>query len=657
MDADPPHDPPRGCLTLPTEWIVFAPFERDTPEPPRDLLLCVPDQLTLDHTTRAAERVTSHDGQVDLRELLGAPLSDEAFGKVALVFVSLHSDEPQTVTLGLGGDYLLRAWLNGEPVLGCDGPVEDPHWPPGIDDLQVDVALDQGPSVLAVQLVAGKGSSVLAIGGPDELRQPARRSILADPLRTDPRWSLPELHAPIGSKPPIDIGTRRELFVDDVLIDTLTGSASRRLHHPVPRGTAFVPDQPWEGMTAGYYTLIAVDGGYRLYYSGRPDRSANAGDRNTDQFACVAESDDAITFTRPSLGLVEFDGSRDNNILLGGPPGHNFTPFLDTNPNAHADQRFKAIAYHPGGGSALGVFGSPDGYHWKRLRDEPAITHGHFDSQNLAFWDPNLGQYACYCRINTGGLRRVQRATSPDFLQWTKPVEVTYDDPRLTHVYTNGIAPYCRAPHLYLGVAARYVPERQKVARHALGSISDAFLMSSRDGAHFQRWEEGLIRPGPEPEVWTDRNHYPAWGMAHTGPHEQSLYWTEHNRQPTRRLRRGTIRTDGFVSLHADGANVGEMLTRPLTIAGQHLTVNYATSAVGSIRFELCDAQGRALPGLSLGDSDVLYGNEIEATVTWRGRPDIRISPGATVRLRVRLHDADLYALAFCDGSSSVGQA
>ncbi len=100
--------------------------------------------------------------------------------------------------------------------------------------------------------------------------------------------------------------------------------------------------------------------------------------------------------------------------------------------------------------------------------------------------------------------------------------------------------------------------------------------MSSRDGITFERWEEGFIRPGFDIECWTGRNNYPAWGMVQTSPEEISLYWTEHYRFKTNRLRRGTVRTDGFVSVHAGAKAVGEILTRPLKFSGNHMVVNSA---------------------------------------------------------------------------------
>ena len=292
------------------------------------------------------------------------------------------------------------------------------------------------------------------------------------------------------------------------------------------------------------------------------------------------------------------------------------------------------------------MFASPDGIHWRELLDRPAIAKGAFDSQNLAFWDPLRGCYVDFHRMGRNGVRDIMTCTSKDFRTWTEPVFLEYADSRPEHLYTNGILPYSRAPHLYIGLPARFVPGRKKIAERKDPGVSDAVLMSSRDGLHFDRWSGAFIRPSTEPEVWTDRNNYPAWGLIETGPEELSVYWTEHYRHPGMRLRRGVIRKDGFVSLQS-GGGVGEALTRPLRFTGDRLEVNYATDATGWIRFELCAADGTPIDGFSLYDSETLFGNELEHTVTWRGGADLAGLAGKPVRLRLRLANADLYSLRF----------
>ena len=133
----------------------------------------------------------------------------------------------------------------------------------------------------------------------------------------------------------IDIGSRRELMVDDHLIDSMTDRAELRLHHPIEQNTTFTCDQPWEGNWSGSPTLFQDGDLYRMYYRG----STWPGVRKPYQFyQCYAESDDGIHWTRPELGLVEFDGSSKNNIILR--KNGAFEPFKDSNPDCPPAQRY-----------------------------------------------------------------------------------------------------------------------------------------------------------------------------------------------------------------------------------------------------------------------------------------------------------------------------
>ena len=441
-----------------------------------------------------------------------------------------------------------------------------------------------------------------------------------------------------GDKPVYEIGQRRELFVDDFLIDGISGGVERRLHHPTPREIVLKLDQPWEGQTSAYFATMRDGERILMYYRGEVSSGSDG------QVCCVAESQDGIHFTRVNARLFEYEGSKDNNIVWKGVGAHNFTPFLDSNPDTVAEERFKAVGYSQHG-RGLGVFASPDGIHWRELLDKPAITDGAFDSQNLAFWDSLRKCYVDFHRKGRNGVRDVMTCTSKDFRTWTEPVFLEYSDKRLEHLYTNGILRYDRAPHLYIGFPARFVPSRTKIDGREPPGVSDAILMSSRDGLNFDRWSNAFIRPSTEPEVWTDRNNYPAWGLIETSPEELSIYWTEHYRHPGMRLRRGVIRKDGFVSLQSAG-QVGEILTRPLRITGDSLEVNYATDATGWLRFELCRLDGTPIQGLTLYDSETLFGNELQHTVQWRGGSLCTLN-AEPIRLRIRLENADLYSLRF----------
>ena len=123
---------------------------------------------------------------------------------------------------------------------------------------------------------------------------------------------------------PIDIGNRRELFVDRYLIDKLDG-ARLKLHTRRDAGKVFVLDRPWEGF-GGYPTGIQNDGKFQFYYRGKTGMT-NAG--NPDETTCYAESTDSIHWTRPNLGLFEVHGTRENNVILDNtfaPVCSNFGP-------------------------------------------------------------------------------------------------------------------------------------------------------------------------------------------------------------------------------------------------------------------------------------------------------------------------------------------
>jgi hypothetical protein len=113
-------------------------------------------------------------------------------------------------------------------------------------------------------------------------------------------------------------------------------------------------------------------------------------------------------------------------------------------------------------------------------------------------------------------------------------------------------------------------------------------------------------------------------------------------------MRRYTLRIDGFVSAHAP-LEGGELLTRPFRFEGSRLSLNFATSAAGSLYVELTDAAGKPIPGFSRADADEQFGDTLDRTVTWKNSSDVSALVGKTVRLRFELRDADVYSFQFAD--------
>jgi hypothetical protein len=455
---------------------------------------------------------------------------------------------------------------------------------------------------------------------------------------------------------PIDLGSRRELFVDRFLIDTLHG-ADFRLHAPRREADALAVDRPWEGRFSNYVTVLHHGGRFHLYYRGLP---AAGKDGSPAESTCYAVSNDGRAFTRPNLGLFELHGSRANNAILAGMPpfSSNFSPVIDTRPGVPESQKFKALAGTRSSG--LAAFQSADGIRWSKMRQEPVFRAGVFDSQNLAFWSDAEQRYVMYFRtfkrVGSVGYRWISRTTSDDFLNWAEPVEMSFGDAPPEHLYTNQTHPYFRAPHIYIALAARFMPGRQVLSEEEARSLgvdpgyykdcADSVLLTSRGGATYDRtFLEAFVRPGPGLENWVSRNNYPALNTVQTGPEELSFYTLANYGQPTAHVRRYSLPLDRFASIHA-GYRGGEAVTKPLRFAGARLLLNFATSAPGGVRVEVQDASGAALPGFRLDDCVELIGDQIERAVRWKAA-SLESVVGKTVRLRIAMKDADVYALRF----------
>jgi hypothetical protein len=453
------------------------------------------------------------------------------------------------------------------------------------------------------------------------------------------------------------LGSRLELFVDDLLIGRLQG-CSLKLHEPQPANVALRFDAPWEGSFCAYVTVLHDGGLFRCYYRGMP---VDGRDGSDPEVTCYAESRDGVTFTKPALGLFEVNGTRSNNVVLArrAPFSHNFAPFLDTRPGVPPEERFKALA----GTSEHGLFGfaSADGLHWRKLRETPLLTKGAFDSQNVAFWSESESCYALYLRTwsdgDFAGFRTISRSTSADFLTWTTPVAMSFGDTPREHLYTSQTHPYFRAPHLYVATPMRFMPGRKVLTPEQARSLgvepgyasdaAEAVFMTSRGGQTYARtFMEGFIRPGPDLGNWASRAGLSALGVVPTGPAEMSLYKQAHYAQPTGRLDRYVLRTDGFASVNAPFAG-GEFVTRPLIFAGRECIVNFSTGAAGGLRAEIRDATGAPVPGFALSDAVEQVGDEIERPLAWKNGRDVSALAGRPVSLRFVMKDADLYSLRF----------
>ncbi len=482
----------------------------------------------------------------------------------------------------------------------------------------------------------------------------------------------------------MNIKNKRQLMWSNKLIDKNEG-VELIMHRPVKQNVALSCDNEWEGSCCGYASMVKVGNEVRLYYraaSGQliQNRSEGVG------CICVALSDDGgITFKKPMVGRYEWGGSKENNIVYyDGRFLDNFSVFYDEDPNCPEDERFKALASHGLRNKAhLEYYKSADGFSFEYSHD--IDVYGAFDTLNILLWDENKKVYRIYIRsfhdqngvevdVNIPaergkGFRDIRWAESADMIHWTKPKMLEYADGDINlQLYTNGITKYERAD-IYYGTPTRYYDrcsemhnlkylptwhgmreEIMKATEQRSGTaMTDCIIMTSEDGYFFERSAEAFMTPGPEDEEnWVYGDCYPARGMVITPGRykgvsdELSIYCGKGYRVRPLDFERYTLRLDGVYSWYARSSG-GKILTKPVTIGGNALAVNFATSALGHLRIRICDENGEYIEGY---DSYNLFGDSTDRPVDFE-KP-LNELDGKTVRLEIDMNDCHLYSFVFC---------
>ena len=174
------------------------------------------------------------------------------------------------------------------------------------------------------------------------------------------------------------------LFLDPTVASHMTGDARLSVCPPSEMRVAFKRDRPYENFISLYCSYLYDDecGEYRIYYIAR--------DKSDRSMMALASSKDGLNFTKPNLGVFEYDGSKDNNLM--NIPGGDGNVFIDR--NAPHTERYKYLTHFYGSGLFLYV--SEDGIHWsdKRTLIAPLML----DGCNMALYDDTEKCYRYYIR-------------------------------------------------------------------------------------------------------------------------------------------------------------------------------------------------------------------------------------------------------------------
>ena len=532
---------------------------------------------------------------------------------------------------------------------------------------------------------------------------------------------------------PLTLDSGPQLLLDDHLVDDLwmirraPELPAKSLDNPI-----FQPGPPDASYGANTVVYDEEQGLFRMWYS----------------LACegvhslaYATSVDGLHWETPNLGIVEYNGSKANNLCLepdqGG--GSVLIDLHDPDP----ERRYKLMHKRPwkeGMEGRVTLSFSPDGLHWTPYFNDwkKSVRPRSNDGVNIALYDEKLGKYVLFCRPNVlaahqeldprdvgfppgwvreqeladpiaeanvtkevgagekgvkglgfpteddyvlyreaedymhrylkvpqyvhtqalrlykhaaGCNRRIARAESDDFIDWTIPEVVMrpdeLDPPRLYNF--NGVSLY---KGLYIGALQLYHSWGFRNMPGCLqeSETQDLQLAFSRNG---KRWERMANRP-----VFLPRGLIGAFdgGMLSTSSpvfveygDELRIYFTG---QQHSHLVPGGGGGIGVARLPKErlvarvaGDEMGALLTRPFVLEGDRLEIN-ADARGGLLKVEVVDVMGEAIAGFAADEAGEIREDGFRLQARWKCKRGVGELRGKVVRLRFYMLHTRLYS--FC---------
>jgi hypothetical protein len=254
-------------------------------------------------------------------------------------------------------------------------------------------------------------------------------------------------------------------------------------------------------------------------------------------------------------------------------------------------------------------------------------------------------------------------ARSRDFQEWTEPEMVFAPDEeddawakqpgQRTEVYNMSVFPHAAGfiglPTIFRVTAARRPKSELTAGQSPDDGPIDVQLATSADGRTWQRTQPRLnVIPRGAPGTFDGGS---ILGVSSTAVHVGDETWvyytamttTHGGPMPPKRLTigRAAWRRHGFVSL--DAAGRGRVETKPLRLGASSLIIN-ADASRGELRVALLEADGRAVAGLGLEDSEPLRADATRWTARWRSGAGV--PTGRPVRVVVEMTRSELFSLA-----------
>lgn len=467
-----------------------------------------------------------------------------------------------------------------------------------------------------------------------------------------------------ASLPLLALDSRNFLNVENAKLQL--GAVEKRSSNPLFVEEFFAdPPKRWEARFDNVYPSVIYDGDagiFKCWYKcfivdeasvktplrQRPLTPYSGGER--EEGLLYATSSDGIHWEKPALGLIEFAGSRENNIVMRRATHGIHAGGVLKDPRApDPSRRYKFIHRNPRARRMATCF-SADGLRWS----QPALWPEHDavgDTHNNAIWSPDLGKYVCITRGWSDGpyhgVRTVLRSESEDFLHWTEPVEVLRGADAHDQIYAMPIIEYAG---LTIGLPAIFHKGDERAANW---DTVDTELAWSADTIQWQR-----ISPGealiPRGAGFYPDGEYDCGCVYAAAPilrgEEILIYYGgsngAHNNWREGSLNLATLKLDRFAGyVPGDRRQSTRLTTVPLRLDADEIRVNAAVGAGGTLRAALLDGAGASLTGFALEDCLPLKTGGTSCELRWKRRRPTELR-GRTLHILFALGDAALYSVS-----------
>ena len=373
-----------------------------------------------------------------------------------------------------------------------------------------------------------------------------------------------------------------------------------------PSNPLFIEDRPWEQRFDNLYGNIIFEpdqGLYKCWYS--PFIVAHSaknmsveerldvpyeGHEHQEMGVCYAESADGISWQKPDLGLVDYDGSKHNNLVMRSVHG---AGVVKDDLDSDSRRRYKSIF------QGLSVSFSPDGIDWSSPQKINCELNG--DTHNNVIWVANLNKYVCFTRdwtktdrkiegaeskVNHSWSRKVARIESKDFAHWSSSQTVIEGESWELQPYSMTVFEYAG---IYLGLLAIHDQVADRVWTELAYSV---------DTLQWHRIDAGRAFIGcSETPLDYDYGCVYACIAPVFLEHEVRLYYGGsdwlHFGWRNGCLALATMRPDGFAGYQPNNVKeVGVLTTAPIMYQGEEIKITADIAPGGSVEIKLLDIKG-----------------------------------------------------------------